>query len=93
LSDSGKPDPDLIVHWSRGISNGFESPRFGKLGPLPYFRAGSHYSDGFAFLKGPGIKAESKLSAWDMIDIAPTILALLDTPIPAHMDGQPFRVE
>jgi hypothetical protein len=93
LSDSGKPDADLIVHWSRGIRNGFESPRFGKIGPLPYFRSGSHYSDGFAFLKGPGIKAGSKLEEWEMIDIAPTILALLGASIPPHMDGRPLRVE
>ena len=93
LSDRGKPDADLIVHWSRGIRNGFESPRFGKIGPLPYFRAGSHYSDGFGFLKGPGIKAGSKLKEWEMIDIAPTILDLLGASIPAHMDGRPLRVE
>jgi predicted AlkP superfamily phosphohydrolase/phosphomutase len=93
LSDSGKPDADLIVHWAPGIRNGFESPRFGKIGPLPYFRAGGHNSDGFAFLRGPGIKAGSKLEEWAINDIAPTILALLGVSIPSHMDGQPLRVE
>jgi predicted AlkP superfamily phosphohydrolase/phosphomutase len=93
LSDDGKPDGDLIVHWSRGIRNGFESPRFGKIGPLPYCRSGSHYSDGFAFLKGPGIKAGSKLEGWQIIDIAPTILALLGAAIPTHIEGQPLKVE
>jgi len=92
LADSDKPDADLIVHWSPRIRNGFESPRFGKIGPLPYFRAGGHNSDGFAFLRGSGIKAGSKLEEWEINDIAPTILALLGASIPSHMDGQPLKV-
>src|SRR4030095_8891582 len=93
LSDNGKPDADLIVHWSREIRNGLESPCFGKIGPLPYFRSGTHCPDGFAYLKGPEIKAGSNLEEWEVIDIAPTILALLGASIPSHMDGRPLRVE
>jgi arylsulfatase A-like enzyme len=43
-------------------------------------------------LKGPGIQAGSKLDKWEIIDIAPTILALLGASIPAHIEGQPLKV-
>jgi hypothetical protein len=93
LSDGGKPDADLFVHWARSIRNEVESPRFGKVGPLPYFRSSSHHPDGFAILKGPGIEAGSQLEDWEMHDIAPTILAALGASIPSHMDGRPLRLK
>jgi predicted AlkP superfamily phosphohydrolase/phosphomutase len=53
---------------------------------------GSHSSTGFLALSGPGIPAQGYFSALNLLDVAPTILHLLDVPIPSDMEGRPIHV-
>ncbi|UCE60791.1 MAG: alkaline phosphatase family protein [Phycisphaerales bacterium] len=48
---------------------------------------GTHRSDGILIATGPGIARSSSVSA-DMVDCAPTILAMLGLRIPRDMEGQ-----
>jgi predicted AlkP superfamily phosphohydrolase/phosphomutase len=50
-------------------------------------RSGFHRMDGILFLAGPGVRPGVELQGSSIMDIAPTVLALLDTPIPQAMDG------
>ena len=49
--------------------------------------SGTHRRYGVVLMKGPDIKKGHLLQDAQIIDLAPTILALLDIPIPADMDG------
>lgn len=49
---------------------------------------GEHIREGILILKGPLIHAEGKLDSPQLEDLAPTILYLLDLPIPDYMDGK-----
>lgn len=51
---------------------------------------GYHSREGFFAVRGPGIEAGRRLPENDMIDLAPTLLTLLDVPIPDSMEGRPF---
>ncbi|MGL5081558.1 MAG: alkaline phosphatase family protein [Microcoleaceae cyanobacterium] len=92
--DPKLPDADLIVIWQDEYATDvIESPEFGRFGPLPPYRAGSHRADGFMLATGPGIEAGSSLSAGHVLDIAPTILKLMGAPIPEYLDGKPISFE
>ncbi|MFQ6131474.1 MAG: alkaline phosphatase family protein [Armatimonadota bacterium] len=50
--------------------------------------AGCHHGDGICILAGPGIPARAERApAASIADLAPTLLYLLDQPIPREMDG------
>lgn len=49
---------------------------------------GRHERHGVFALHGPGVRAGADFGECAMIDVAPTLLALMDCPIPAHMDGR-----
>jgi predicted AlkP superfamily phosphohydrolase/phosphomutase len=51
-------------------------------------RCGGHRMDGLLLMQGPGVRAGHKLATACIIDLAPTILAMVDVPIPTDMDGQ-----
>jgi predicted AlkP superfamily phosphohydrolase/phosphomutase len=82
--------PDLLVVWRNhayrstfilGNSNQLVSPY------LTTF-SGFHTMSGMLTLKGPRVRSGVRLDGARIIDIAPTILALLGLPIPGQMDGQ-----
>lgn len=50
-------------------------------------KSGTHRDHGIFLASGPGIRRGQTVSDARIIDLAPTILALLDVPIPANMDG------
>jgi predicted AlkP superfamily phosphohydrolase/phosphomutase len=50
-------------------------------------RCGGHRMDGLLCLHGPGIREGHQLQDARLIDLAPTILAAMDIPIPHDMDG------
>jgi predicted AlkP superfamily phosphohydrolase/phosphomutase len=84
--------PDLVLVM-RGLSYntrpGYEfSTRPGKIfnDPLTH-ESGSHRHEGIFFAAGPNINSLGLRSGMRLIDVAPTILHLLDCPIPADMDG------
>jgi hypothetical protein len=91
--DPKKPPADLIVIWQeQEPPDVVDSPLIGRIGPLPYFRSGSHPSQGTAlhnlvYLSGPGIPAGQQLPDGRPEDIPATILDLMGLERPAHYDG------
>ncbi|NES83717.1 MAG: nucleotide pyrophosphatase, partial [Moorea sp. SIO2B7] len=86
--DSLLPDPDLVVLWQESPSDVVDSPDFGRIGPVTYYRSGGHRPNGFLLAKGPGIVPNSDLREGQAIDIAPTILELMEAKIPEYFDGK-----
>jgi hypothetical protein len=89
--DPKLPDPDLMVVWQDEYATDvIDSPEYGRIGPFPPYRAGSHRSEGFLLATGPGIPQSASLSEGHVLDLAPTILALMGAPIPEHLEGKPL---
>jgi predicted AlkP superfamily phosphohydrolase/phosphomutase len=90
--DPKLPDADLIVLWQEDYATDvIDSPDFGRIGPVPYHRTGSHRAEGFLLAKGPDFAPNSTLpSDIKALDLAPTILELLDAPVPEYFDGKPL---
>jgi len=55
-----------------------------------HLKSGCHDERGMIVFKGPGIAPGVELPAYDNLNIAPTIMRLLDLPIPAEMRGEPM---
>lgn len=51
-------------------------------------RTGGHRMNGLLMLRGPGVKQGYRLQGAQIIDLAPTILAVMGVPIPSDMDGK-----
>lgn len=49
-----------------------------------------HRTHGILLIKGPGIKQDELVHGATLLDITPTILAMLGLPIPQDMDGKPL---
>jgi predicted AlkP superfamily phosphohydrolase/phosphomutase len=49
---------------------------------------GSHRPDGVVILAGAGARSGARLRGAQITDIAPTLLHLLDAPLPANVDGR-----
>ncbi len=85
--------PDLVVRWSdpstdaRFFQTRFSSDRLIK--PVPNDYAG-HRPEGLFAFHGPAVRSGLAMQA-DIIDVAPTVLWLLDQPVPSNMDGQVLR--
>ncbi|NET06149.1 MAG: nucleotide pyrophosphatase [Symploca sp. SIO2B6] len=88
--DPKLPDADLVVIWEDSPADVIESPQFGRIGPVPYRRTGSHRARGFLSAIGPGIEPGSHLPTAPAVDLTPTILQLMDAPIPKYFDGKPL---
>ena len=84
------PSADLVVVWDDFAVDVVDSPKFGRIGPIYFNRTGAHRPRGFWFVKGPGIEAGSNLPEAHAVDLAPTILDLMEAPIPEYMDGKPL---
>lgn len=87
FDDHNLSDADLVVVWEEVITDVVDSSDFGRIGPIPHFRAGGHRSNGFMMVKGPGIIPNSQFRSGQGLDIAPTIRELLNAPIPQNYDG------
>jgi len=81
-----KNAPDMWVKPREGY---VFSPGFGKnmFEILPRI-TGSHRDYGIFLAFGPDIKKNSEIKDLSLLDISPTILHLLEIPIPMEMDGQ-----
>ncbi|ACK72956.1 type I phosphodiesterase/nucleotide pyrophosphatase [Gloeothece citriformis PCC 7424] len=83
------PDADLVVIWQENsVADVVDSPDYGRIGPVPYFRTGSHRSRGFFLAKGATIPPNSTLPDGHTLDLAPTILNLMGATIPDYLDGK-----
>ncbi len=87
-NDPKLPDADLVVLWQEQYATDIvDSPTVGRIGPVPHFRTGSHRSQGFLFVQGPEVEAHSEVTG-HALDLAPTILSLMDAPIPEQCEGK-----
>lgn len=85
------PDADLIVKWREDKpADAVDSPKLGRVGPMPFYRTGGHRSNGFVLAKGPGITPNSTVNAGHILDLSPTILKWMGAPIPEYFDGKPL---
>jgi hypothetical protein len=84
------PPADLIVVWrDEAPADCVESPRIGRIGPVPFFRSGGHAPSGFCLAAGPGIEAGSALPEDAAAqDLSASLLACLGCPRPAGMEGR-----
>ena len=88
-NDPKLPDADLLIKWVESSIDVVDSPDFGRTGPVPFCNTGGHKPIGFALVSGPGINP-GKLSQGHIIDLAPTVLAMMGAPIPQHIVGKPL---
>ena len=87
--------PDLMVDWDPTPSNAHRlliSPDFGRVawptpGAWPDGRSGNHRPLGFCLAVGPSVRRTTPATG-DILDLAPTILALLGQPARAGMRGR-----
>ena len=86
--DADKGFADLVVHWCPEPADVFDSPAFGRFGPVQYMRTGGHVERGFALIAGPGISPRSTVPGGSVTDLAPTILELVGAPLPSYLDGR-----
>jgi predicted AlkP superfamily phosphohydrolase/phosphomutase len=88
------PDADIVVAWQEEFAtDAVEHPTFGRIGPVPHFRAGSHRHSGFAVVKSAKVAAGSDIVGGHALDVAPTLLTMLGAAIPQYMKGKPFQVK
>jgi predicted AlkP superfamily phosphohydrolase/phosphomutase len=94
LGTDRHPDlPDLIVRFRTdiGVIGDCRSDTLGIIRvPIPGFRTGEHGTPGAIWAMGPGIEPGTDLGDVRTVDIAPTVLSLLDIPIPDWIDGTPI---
>jgi predicted AlkP superfamily phosphohydrolase/phosphomutase len=87
--------PDLIIRWTSSPAanhRAVASPRYGSIpwsmpGHHPTGRSGNHGPEGFLLAVGTEVKQGSKIEGANILDLAPTVCALLKVPIPAEMCG------
>ncbi len=90
--DERLPDADLVVTWRSEPADVVDSPAFGRIGPVPFRRSGSHTSIGFLNISGPGIPA-GPLPEGRGVDLAPTVLHMMGAALPNHFDGVSLLAE
>lgn len=94
--------PDLLIRWREDISiNGIKienasqksNPNFYPLipGEDPRIISGDHRLNGILFLKGGNIRQNHEINDAGIIDIAPTVLYILDCLIPEDIDGKVLK--
>jgi hypothetical protein len=86
--DPKLPDADLVIIWQEPITDVVDSSRLGRVGPLTHCRAGGHKGQGFLLGKGPDIPQGFELPPGETVDLAPTILNLMNAEIPEYLDGK-----
>ena len=84
--------PDLTIDPSNEKDKFYGLSDFGANRVVePMYRySGMHRQFGLMILNGPAIKQGVKIEGANIIDIFPTILTTLDTPIPDDIDGRPL---
>ncbi len=58
------------------------------LGPSEYEDSGSHRPEGILVMAGPGFQPGAEVKNANVADIAPTVMALTDLPVPIDLDGR-----
>jgi len=84
--------PDIIVKWKDGY---ITYPFFAGGGKIftdsPQTRTGNHRMYGILFVHGSNVVENKIIKEARIIDLAPTILHIMKTPIPRDMDGRVLK--
>ncbi len=87
--------PELTIQWNRRIPVDRLASSVADAGdfPVEQFRAisGDHRPEGILLMAGPGIAPGRAIEGASIMDLFPTILDLLEVPIPVGLDGQVLR--
>jgi len=86
-----KNAPDIIAlpnELTTEIKDGMIVKPEGEIDPDPKLITIQHKQKGILILKGPAFKQNATLRDPQMQDIMPTMLYLLDVPVPRHVDGR-----
>lgn len=82
--------PDLVVRWA--AERPITAARSARVGTVteasPDPRAGTHRGPGFLLASGPNLAAGARDGPADILDFAPTVLALLGVEPPRYMAGR-----
>ena len=82
----GETEADIVFVW-QGAPYGFQHPRFGRIGPVPYRRTGGHTGGyGFAYLTGTALAA-GDYGLRSSFDVVPTLLDILGTGDRKQLSG------
>jgi len=90
--------PDMLICWAKGYS--FIGEREMKVIGIKADRnnlftehrwSGNHRPNGILIIKGKEIKEDYQTNGAEIVDVAPTILALLSVSIPDDMDGKVLK--
>ena len=81
------PPADLIVEWTYKSCDVADSPRYGRIGPVPLRRSGGHSRNGFAWFRQAGFEPGDRGVATPF-DIGPTLLDMIGVERPRHFDGR-----
>jgi predicted AlkP superfamily phosphohydrolase/phosphomutase len=79
--------PDLMVETESHFLPKEGLRRAGLFGSIPSVRSGLHDPDGIFILAGPKVQGTGPANA-DIVDVAPTVLALLGIRAPEYMEGR-----
>jgi predicted AlkP superfamily phosphohydrolase/phosphomutase len=89
--DPKLPNADLVINWQEEDSSDVvDIPNYGRIGPIPHNRTGSHLPRGFFIAQGEGIAPASSLPTGHALDLAPTILTFMGVTPPDYMEGSPI---
>lgn len=83
--------PDLIVHWKscRHFVDRVVHPRVVLTQQKPeFFRDTDHIKHGFVAAAGPAISSSGEIPEVEVLDLAPTLLSLLNETAPPEMTGK-----
>ena len=87
------PDADIVIVWQEEFATDVvESPDVGRIGPVPHYRSGSHRPEGFILATGPDIPERAEIPTGHALDLAPTILNMMEAPIPEHLEGKALPI-
>jgi predicted AlkP superfamily phosphohydrolase/phosphomutase len=83
--------PDLLVRWHRDVPvRGVSSPRVGRIErEYSGCRTGDHRAGGALYARRPGLAAGVHPEAVSILDLGPTIAALLGVALD-DVDGRPI---
>lgn len=82
--------PDIVIDWKDMKYWAFDVISGGRsiIGPNLATRSGGHRMNGIFLARGPQVGASIALEGAQIVDVAPTVLQLLDLPIADHVDGR-----
>lgn len=85
--------PDIFVQWRDMEYWAYHVLAGGRriVAPNLAAQSGGHRMDGILLVRGPGVRPGYRVQEASILDLAPTLLHLLEVPVPRDMDGQVLR--